>query len=99
MKSIPLKTLPGSAGETDIAYVEILRQVMRRPLSPQAGASIEEMRQSIRVLDVIDTANGVLDLEDADYLHLKAKLNAMPWNVIDRRIVQLVDDVNNADAG
>lgn len=95
MKSIPLKTLHAE-GQADIEYVQILREVMRRPLNPQAGADIVEMRQSIRVLDELETSNGTLELEDADYEHLRAKLLAMPWNVIDRRIVQLVDEVTGA---
>jgi hypothetical protein len=93
VRSIALKTLPGEADEPPIEYAEILKAVIRRPLNPQAGADIAEMRQSIRVLDALEKANGTLELEDADYQHLKTKLTAMPWNVIDRRIVQLIDDV------
>jgi hypothetical protein len=96
VKSISLKTLHGDEGQADIEYARILREVMRRPLNPQAGADIVEMRQSIRVLDELETSNGTLELEDADYEHLKAKLLAMPWNIIDRRIVQLVDEVTGA---
>ena len=95
MKRIPLKTLP-DAQQGDIDYAVVLREVIRRPLDPRAGATIEELRQSIRVMDALDSANGTLELEDADYLHLKTKLESMPWNVVDRRIVQLVDDVLNA---
>jgi hypothetical protein len=94
MKSIKLERL-GTPPDV-IDYAVVLREVLRRPLNPQQGADITEMRQSLRVLDVLDKANGKLDLEDADYEHLKSKLGAMPWNVVDRRIVQLVDDVNAA---
>lgn len=97
MKHIPLKTLP-DARLGDIVYQDVLREVIRRPLDPQRGASIEEMRQSIRVLDAIESANGTLDLEDSDYEHLQAKLKAMQWLLVDKRIVQLVDDVNGANA-
>jgi hypothetical protein len=96
VKSIPLKTLPGDKSMAELSYAQILAEVVRRPLNSQAGASIEEMRQSIRVLDELETSNGVLELEDADYEHLKSKILAMPWGVIDRRIVQLVDDVLSA---
>jgi hypothetical protein len=54
------------------------------------------MRQSIRVLDALDSANGTLDLEDSDYAHLQQKLKAMAWNVADKRIVTLYDDVMGA---
>jgi hypothetical protein len=95
MKTIPMKTL-SEEGLPDIVYAQVLREVLRRPSDPQKGADIAEMRRSIRVLDALDAANGTLELEDADYDHLKTKITAMPWNVIDRRIVQLVDDVTGA---
>src|SRR4030095_6591706 len=95
MKKIPLKTLPDPR-LGDIVYQDVLGEAVRPPLDVQRGASIEEMRQSIRVLDAIDAANGTLDLEDSDYQHLKQKLAAMQWNVVDRRLVQLVEDVEGA---
>lgn len=98
MKRIELKTLPGEGQFPEIRYSDVLKEVIRRPLDPQKGADIPEMRQSIRVLDAIDRSNGVLELEDSDWEHLKQKTLAMPWNVIDKRIVQLVDDVSSAGA-
>jgi hypothetical protein len=95
MKHIPLKTLP-DAQRGDIDYRAVLIEVVRKPLDPQRGADITEMRQSIRVLDALESANGTLELEDSDYAHLKEKLEHMPWNVVDRRIVQLIDDVSSA---
>jgi hypothetical protein len=96
MKRIPMREVPGDAPIEVLRYAEVLREVIRRPLNPQQGATIEEIRQSVRVLDALDAANGTLELEDADYEHLKQKTLAMPWNVIDRRLVQLVDEVLSA---
>ena len=94
MKSIPLRDLPGDQpGVEPLRYTQVLIEVIRCPLDPRAGITIEEMRQSLRVLDAIEKSNGTLELEDADYEHLKAKLLAMPWGVVDRRIMTLVDDV------
>jgi len=95
VKSIPLKTLEATDGPA-IEYAQVLREVVRRPLDPQKGIDITEMRSSIRLLDAIDAANGTLELEDADYAVLKDKLDHMAWNVADKRIVQLIDDVNGA---
>jgi len=92
MKHIPLRTLP-DARLGDIVYQDVLREVCRRPLDPQKGANIEEMRQSIRCLDALDSANGTLELEDSDYEHLVQKLKGQPWNVVDKRLVTLFDDV------
>lgn len=98
MKSIPLKSLAGEQGQREIDYIQVLKEVMTRPLDSQKGADINEMRSSIRVLDELDKANGTLELEDSDYESLKTKLLAMPWGVIDRRIVTLIDDVVDAGA-
>jgi hypothetical protein len=96
VKSIPLKTLEATDGSPPVEYAVVLREVVRRPSDPQKGVDIPEMRQSIRVLDALDSANGTLELEDADYTHLKDKLLAFKWNMVDKRIVQLIDDVSNA---
>ena len=96
MKKIPLKTLDDPTSPVTIEYAQVLREVVRRPLDPQRGADIAEMRQSLRVLDALDAANGTLELEDADYAHLKEKIERMPWNVVDRRLLQMIDDVLGA---
>ena len=93
MKRIELKRL---GPDPIVDYAEVIENVIKRPLNPQAGAGIAEMRQSLRVLDALSQANGVLELEDADWEHLKLKLEAQPWNVIDQRVVDLVDEVTNA---
>jgi hypothetical protein len=95
VKRIPLRVMPSADDTTDfeLSSAEMIRQVMRRPLDPQKGIDIEEMRKSIKVLDVVDKSNGVLELEDADWETLKAKTIAMPWAVVDRRILQFHDDV------
>jgi hypothetical protein len=77
-------------------WSEAIRQVLRRPLDPQKGADIEEMRRSIRVLDALEAADGTLELEDADWQHLCQKVRAMQWAFIDKRIVQLIDSVLDA---
>lgn len=93
MKHIELKVL---GPEPAISYRDVLVEVVRRPSNPQAGIGIEEMRNSIRVLDALDASNGTLELEDADYELLKSKLLSMPWSVADRRILTLIEDVSAA---
>lgn len=97
MKHIPLKTLPDRyLSGPDIEYAQVLREVVGRPLNAQQGVGIAEMRQSLRMLDAIDAANGTLELEDEDYALLLEKLLAMSWNRVDKRIIQMIDDVSLA---
>ena len=79
-----------------VDYRVIIEQAIRIPLDRQAGASIDEMRKGIRVLDRLDAATEVLELEDADWEFLKTKVEKMPWAQVDRRFVQFHDDVTSA---
>ena len=95
----PKSPYPGDPGyeANRIDYRILVEQAARMPLDRQNGATIPEMRQSIRILDALDAAQGgVLELEDADWEHLRQKVEKMPWAMIDRRIVQFYDDITGA---
>lgn len=98
MKRVPLKVLASSEEPADrIDYASIIKQVIRRPLNAQTGADIEELRRGIRVLDALDKCDSdALVLEDSDWQHLADKTRAMPWGVVDRRVLEFVDDVLGA---
>ena len=98
MKQIPLRSLTDAPGDT-LEWKAIITQVIRRPLNPQQGADIEEIRRGIRVLEALDHAGLTLELEDSDWQHLCEKVKAMQWGVIDRRVVVFVDDVLGATDG
>ncbi len=80
----------------ELSWAEILRQVVRRPLDPSKGADIEELRRGIRLLDALDKEPEVLELEDADWDHLRDKVQAFSWGIVDRRVLNFVDDVLGA---
>jgi len=105
VKRIQLRNLPDSRfppgtpefSQNLMAWDEAIRQVIRKPLDPQKGAEVEEIRKGIRVLDALDNAkDGVVELEDADWEHLKTKVQAMQWAFVDKRILQFIDDVMDA---
>lgn len=81
-----------------VDYRLIIEQAIRVPLDRQNGATIDEMRKGIRVLDALDRAIGdaPLELEDADWEFLKTKVEKMPWAQVDRRFVQFHDDITGA---
>lgn len=114
MKRIRLLSLPDPRlGPSDaqyeaqrVDYRSIIEQAIRVPLDRQQGATIDEMRKGIRVLDALDRAlqlvdglsgtGDVLELEDADWEFLKLKVEKMPWAMVDRRFVQFHDDITQA---
>jgi hypothetical protein len=80
----------------DVSYRTIIEQAVQLPLDRTTGATIDEMRKGIRVLDALEHANGTLELEDADWDFLKTKVERIPWARVDRRFVQFYDDVMGA---
>jgi len=104
VKRIQLKHLPDPRfviGTTEynanlLDYRNVIEQAVRVPLDRQAGATIDEMRRGIRVLDALDAADEVLTLEDADWEFLVQKVERMPWAQVDRRFVEFYDDVVGA---
>jgi hypothetical protein len=80
-----------------VDYASIIEQCIRVPLDRSTGATIDEMRKGIRVLDALDARVGdVIQLEDADWEFLKQKVEKMPWGMTDRRLVRFYDDVFSA---
>jgi hypothetical protein len=97
MKRIPLRSLADPHDATSVIdYRAVIEQCLRVPLDRQTGATIDEMRKSIRILDALEVASDTLALEDADWEFLKRKVDAMPWAVVDRRIVRFHDDIVGA---
>lgn len=105
MKRIRLLSLPDprfTVGDPNyemnrVDYRSMVEQAIRVPLDRQGGATIDEMRKGIRVLDALDSSlMDVLQLEDADWEFLKTKVERMPWAQVDRRFVQFYDDVIGA---
>jgi hypothetical protein len=105
MKRILLKSVPDPrfAAASDpqyevnrVDYRMLIEQALRIPFDRSAGASIDEMRKAIRVLDSLEASDLVLVLEDADWEFLLRKVERMPWAVIDRRFVRFYDDVAGA---
>jgi len=107
MKRILLRTVPDNrwAPGTEeyranvLMWDDAIRQIIRRPNDQQRGADLDEIRRGVRVLDALDKANttgNVLELEDADWEHLKQKTLSMQWAFVDKRIIDLVDAITEA---
>jgi hypothetical protein len=102
MKTIQLKTVQATEGGAALVYADAIRTVIRQPLDTNRGVYIDEMRKGIRILDKLDEAEasnrGKLELEDADYEHLKLKIEAMAWGMVDRHLLEFIDMVLAASA-
>ena len=104
MKRIALRVLPDphlpNQATTAIATETIIRDVIRQPKDRQNGATIDEIRRGIRILNALDlaleTPERVLVLEDADYAELREKTLATKWFLIDQRMLSIIESILDA---
>lgn len=76
------------------SYRQQIEELMRTPIDPRSGADVAEVRRSIRVLDALEhEQEGALVLEDADYEHLKKRVLATRWPIVDKAVLQFIEDV------
>jgi KaiC/GvpD/RAD55 family RecA-like ATPase len=76
-----------------ITYSDLIKTVMRQ--AKPDGYNIDEMRKDFRVLDALNgKAQKEIKLEDADFAHLKSKVNTAKYIVHHKDIVDFVDDIN-----
>lgn len=90
MKSLALKTF--KIGDQEVTYKVLLQNCLNQV--PQAGFTPEEMRKRIKVLDVLEKAEGTLELEDADSEVLKACVKEMKWALLNKDVLALCDEVS-----
>lgn len=89
-----VKQIDPAGNESVLSYADYLHAIMQSPMNPQAGADIDEIRYSIRILDAVDNqSGGVMELEDADYAFLVRKVKAAKFMFITPEILQFIDDM------
>ena len=92
MKTITLKTFSTPLGGA-LGYSDILKMVINTPLNRERGFDANDMRTTIKIMDKIDAANGTLELEDTEHVALKQKLDAFPFAMAHRDLLDLIDEV------
>lgn len=60
------------------------------------GMTIGEMRKRIGILDKLEKANGVLELEDAEWQSLKEIYAQHPWRIAHRDLLAIADAIEKA---
>ena len=95
MKCIPLKIVPlvvdGQEGKFD--YKAQIAAILRTPSNPQIGADYDEIRKSIRILDILEAAEGEIKLEDADHEYLQGRVMGARFVVIAHAVEAFIEDV------
>lgn len=99
MKLVSLKKVPMIVfgEEKEFSYKEMLQVIMESPTDPTKGLGIDEVRKSIRVLDVLEKSSDVLQLEDADFSHLISKVKATKFSTANKVFIDFVEDLEKAE--
>lgn len=69
---------------------------METPADQQRGASIDEIRKSIRVLDALEAASGTVQLEDADFDYLVQRVKTAKFTSNNQVFIDFVEDIEKA---
>lgn len=91
-----MKTIENKLSELEVTqgtkstYAQICCMVVKS--TPQA-ISISDMRDRLRLIDILEKSDKTIDLEDADYKALMRLLNEFKWPTVHKGIVQLMDDM------
>jgi hypothetical protein len=80
---------PGVAFST----AKVLREVLQVP--GPAGVNVEEMRERLRLLRLVDEASGekVLELEDGDYEQLVQLIRNFRFGMVTKDLIEIVDGI------
>ncbi len=90
---------PDTMQEQRFDYRANLEAILKSPSDPQRGMQIEDVRRSVKILDALDRAKGTkFILEDEEYSHLKARVDAAFWPFALPAVVSFVDDIDHAQA-
>lgn len=95
MKEIKLKVLDEKDQKDRLSYKEILLTMLKTPQSKE-GLTIDDIRQSVKIMEKLEAAKDSIKLEDAEYLYLQNKIKNFKWAIAHKNIVQFIDDYNNA---
>lgn len=102
MRYIELKTLqlssPVISPDSDDKAWDYRKQLLTFMGGDPRGLSLADMRTYLKICDKIEplSPNGVLELEDAEYEAVKARIDSWKPTIADKAIVQFIDDVHNA---
>lgn len=95
MKLIELKTdivIFPDGSEKEISTDELLRLSINSV--PEGGFTPQEMMLRLRLLNALDSSNGEMKIEDADYEKLSELVKSMKWGILSKFIVEFVNGFN-----
>ncbi len=90
MKTLELKSFT-IEGAKETTYKDLIKACVNNV--GQQGATMEEQRKRMRILDALESSDTSLELEDADANLLKGLVQSMQWAIVNKNLVEFGDAV------
>ena len=92
MKTITNSTI-NSTKIREKTYGELMELCVKVP--PQQGFTRDTMKQSLKLSPILLDNTDEFQIEDADFIFIKQRVNEMGWGVSDQGIVDFIDYINS----
>lgn len=93
MKTIENKTTTIQKPDGLCSYADLIETIINQKV--QGGYSISDITMRLKIDDKIKNANGVIELEDAEFTYLKKLVNESKWNGLHEDILKFHEDINS----
>lgn len=90
MKTLELKVF--KLGEQEVKYADLVRSCVNNV--PQGGMNPQEIKARLRILEAVDKAESIVELEDSDASKLRELVSVMPWAIVSADVVAFCDAVD-----
>ena len=99
MRKIELKSVEAvlMGEEQNFSYGDMIKVLLELPENPEKGATIAEVRQSIKVLDALDESDKEIELEDADFAYVLKRVRNAKWASANKVFIDFVDYIEGLD--
>ena len=71
-------------------YKSVITMIINSP--PREGLSISDMRKRIKILDLLEKSDEILEIEDEYYKLLQGLVKNFKWMQIDKNIIEFCSD-------
>lgn len=99
MRVIKLKKF--KIDDRELTYKTLISNVLNTSPTNQQGQptgfSPSEMKERVRVLDILEDAEDELVLEDSDHRVLTSALKGFKWGFVHGRLIDFVEEIEEAE--
>lgn len=99
LKETELGSIDQNGNKESFDYKKLIKNIVSVPTDPRAGVKIDEINKGLKILNKLDELkDGVIELqlEDAEWVHLKQKVKNFSWWAVHKDIKMFNDDINGA---